>query len=330
MNTAHRVEISSKTIFFIIFLIAALSLIWQLRSLIFLFFVCFIFSEAINHPVSQLEKFKIPRFLSVIIIYLLIISSFSFAVSGILPNFIEQTKDLVNTLPSLLSQFKPFGFSLFDITSQLNILDSLPSNIAKAVFSVASNIFSFFIILIITFYLLMERKNIPSYALKLFGPVGEDHAKNILISMETKLGAWVNAELILMVTIALLSYFGYLAIGIKYAVPLAIIAGLLEIIPNIGPTVAGALAAIIAYATWPPAAIFTIIWMIIIQQLENTYIVPKIMKEAVGIHPLATIFLLAAGAKLAGVVGALLAVPAYLIVQSFTISLLSSKNRLQR
>src|SRR5690606_25972552 len=111
------------------------------------------------------------------------------------------------------------------------------------------------------------------------------------------------------------TYVGLMLLGVPYAVPLAIIAGLLEIIPNIGPTISAIPAILVPLLVMhdPVTALFVAALYIIIQQVENNVLVPKIMQSAVGIHPLITILLIIIGLKLSGVAGAILAVPLFLV-----------------
>jgi predicted PurR-regulated permease PerM len=119
-----------------------------------------------------------------------------------------------------------------------------------------------------------------------------------------------------MTTIGVLSYIGYLILGLNYALPLAMIAGILEIVPNIGPILTAVIASLVALTISPFTAVLTILFSLLIQQLENNFITPKVMKEAVGLNPIVTIFTIAMGAKLAGIGGAILAVPIFLTIQS--------------
>jgi predicted PurR-regulated permease PerM len=128
-----------------------------------------------------------------------------------------------------------------------------------------------------------------------------------------------------MTSIGLLSYFGYLVLGLSYAIPLALIAGLLEIVPNIGPIIATTLAALVGLTISPLTALFAIIWGIVIQQAENNIIVPKVMKATVGLNPIITILTIATGAQLGGVGGALLAVPIYLTLETIISTLYNNK-----
>jgi len=186
--------------------------------------------------------------------------------------------------------------------------------------SLFSNILSIFIFFVITFYLLLERKNFDSYLKNIFG---QKSVKAIAIvnQLEKRLGMWVSAQLMLMLIIGILSYIGYVIIGVNFALPLAIIAGILELVPNIGPTIASILAGIFGLTISPITGLLAVIWGIIVQQLENNFIVPKIMKEAIGINPLITILLIASGARLGGVVGAIIALPLYITAETIYLSL---------
>ncbi|RLC33466.1 hypothetical protein DRH14_04815, partial [Candidatus Shapirobacteria bacterium] len=161
-----------------------------------------------------------------------------------------------------------------------------------------------------------ERKSFWKYSLKFFGKKDGSMVMRIMKNLEKSLGAWVNAELLLMLIVGLLSYVGYVILGLDFALPLGILAGLLEVIPNIGPTVATVMAMIVGFSMSPVLGLLSLFWGITVQQIENNLIVPKIMKKAVGLNPLVTVLLLAVGAKIAGISGAVLTIPVYLAVES--------------
>jgi len=320
----QKIEISYKTIIFTVLFLISLVLIWQLRGIFLLLFLCFIFMQALNPTVSRLEKLKIPRFVGILLVYFLILIGISFAAAGIIPVLVEQTTSLIETLPNTISNINFWGIKPIDISSQFKLLENLPSNIATTLFSIFSNIVSLFVFFVLTFYLLIERKNLDKYAVPIFGQKNQDKVILIMNELEKRLGNWVNAQLFLMLTIGVLSYIGYLVIGLNYVVPLAIIAGLLEIVTNIGPTIATVIAAFVGLTVSPLTALMAIAWGIIVQQLENNFIVPKVMKATIGLNPLVTILLIASGAQLGGVAGAVLAIPTYLTISTI-VSVLNKK-----
>lgn len=312
----RKIEISHRTIIFTAVFLLALAFLWQIKNIIILVFVSFVLMQAINPLVSELQKIKIPRVLAIIIVYVLIIALISFGIAGIVPILIEQTSSLVNSLPDVINNVKLFSQNNIDLSSQFKILETIPSNIAKITVAIVSNIFLALIMFVITFYLLLEKNKFPEYGDSFFGEKGKTKFLKIIDNLESSLGSWVNAELLLMTVIGLVSYLGYLILGLKYAVPLAIIAGLLEVVPTLGPTVATILASLVALTISPLTALFTIIFGILVQQLENSFIVPKIMNKTIGLNPLVTIILIVAGGEIAGVGGALLAIPFFLTVRA--------------
>ncbi len=119
-----------------------------------------------------------------------------------------------------------------------------------------------------------------------------------------------------MAIIGLMTYLGLQLLGIPYALPLAVIAGLLEAVPNLGPTIAAIPAILIGLTVSPYVGLGALILSIVIQQLENNLIVPKIMESATGTEPLVTILVLLVGFTLGGVTGAILSMPIYLTIKT--------------
>jgi len=135
--------------------------------------------------------------------------------------------------------------------------------------------------------------------------------------MQQKIGLWLRGQLILSLSIFVLTYVGLLILGVKYALVLALIAGLLEFIPYLGPTLSAIPAVFLAFTQAPALALFTLGLYYIIQMVENNILVPKIMQKTVGLNPIISISALLVGYKLAGVVGAILSIPVATAVSVF-------------
>lgn len=326
----QKIEISPKTIIFTLLFLIGIAGLWYVKSILVLFFICFIFMEAINPAVNRLERLKIPRPLAIIFLYLIIFTTLFFAFAGLVPILIDQTTDLINSVPQLIKNTTFFGASALDISSQLKILETLPRGVTQLIVSIFTNLFSTFLIFVLTFYLLLERKKFGSYDFNFFGIKTKEIFLKIIDNLELRLGSWVSAEVILMCAVGVISYLGYFFLGLKFAVPLAIIAGILEIIPTVGPTIAVILAALVGLTVSPMISLLIVIWGVVVQQLENNFLVPKIMKKACGLNPLITILLLLTGTKLAGFVGAVLAIPVYLTIEVITKTIIENKTELQR
>ncbi len=236
-------------------------------------------------------------------------------VASVVPPLVEQTSILINRIPIYVQQFEVPGIDPNLFVSQIPKLAEIPANILKFSLGFFSNLVAVLAILIITFYLLLERKNLKHHLLILFGEDQEKKAEAFINKAEKQLGSWVRGEIILMTIIGVMTYIGLRFLGIEFALPLALLAGILEIVPNIGPVLAAIPAIIAGLAISSPIGLAVAALYFLIQQLENSLIVPKVMEKAVGVNPLVTILSLAIGFKLGGAVGAIFAVPIILLIQ---------------
>jgi predicted PurR-regulated permease PerM len=324
-----KIEISHRTIIFTVLFSISLYLLYEIRQILTIFFIAVVLMSAINPAVNRLEKVKIPRVLGIMIIYLLILSMVGLVVAGVIPPLVEQTGVLISRLPDYS---RALGLPTLDhgfLTSQIDRLGSLSANIVKLTVGFFNNLISFFILLVVTFYLLIERKNLDRYLHFLFGTDGEEKAQKFVDALEKKLGGWVRAQLALMVIIGLMSYIGLRILGIDFALPLALLAGLLEVVPSIGPTLSAIPAVLAGLAISPLTALAVAALYFLIQQVENSLIVPQVMSRGVGVNPLVALLSLIIGFRLAGVVGAILAIPVVLLIQVVISEVFTSK-RFQR
>jgi len=321
-----KVEISHRTIIFTVFFILLLWLLFQIRQIILALFVSLILMSALNPAVDRLERLRIPRALAILLLYLVIFGVIGIILAGLIPPLVDQTSTLISRLPSYL---EGLGLPAIDediIASQISQLGSIPANLLRFTVTIFSNLVAVFALAVITFYLLLERKNLDRYLFILFGERDEGIAEKFVDKIEERLGSWVRAQVTLMLFIGAFSYLGLRLLGIDFALPLALLAGILEIIPNIGPIVSAIPAVLTGLTISPLLALAVAALYFLIQQLENTVIVPKVMEKVVGINPLVTILSLAIGFKLAGIVGAVLAVPVVLVSQVVASEVFSSRH----
>lgn len=316
----QRIEISSKTIFFIVGVGVAIWFIIQILPIIVLLFVSLILVSALHSPVDFLESKKIPRFLAIIIVYLLLFALVSGVFTLIIPQFISQTRDLIDRSPVIFDELnKVFVFYQIptqDVVSRIaGELRILSPNFFKITAGFFSSLLGVVTLLALTFYLLLEWPKIIRLVSSAFAGKQEERIKVILEDIERGLGSWVRGELVLMFSIGILSYIGLVLLGVPYALSLAVLAGLLEIIAILGPIIATIPAVLAALLVSPILAVAVIALYFIIQQLENNIIVPNVMRKAVGVNPLITIIALMIGVKLAGILGAVLAVPAVVLIR---------------
>lgn len=320
----RKIEISIQTILFAAGLIAGVWLILQIKDILFLVFISFLLMTAIYPLVAWLERYKIPRAVSTILIYVLVLGILGVVVGSAIPALVAQSTTLATTLPQTASRVLPYWNINFQTLS--GQIAPISANVLTVTIGIFSNIFTTFTVLILTFYFILERRRAEA---TLTGFLGESAGRNvaqILKVIETRLGGWVRGELLLMTFIGIFTYIGLLLLHVEFALPLALIAGLLEIVPMIGPIISAVPAVLVGLSVSPVMALSTVALYIVIQQVESNFFVPFVMKRSVGLSPLVTIMALLVGGRLGGIGGALLAVPSVLVLQVVLISLLGAKN----
>lgn len=311
----RRIDISHKTVFFIAGFIALLWALYQIRDVIILLFVAIIFMSGLSPFVDWLSKLKVPRTFSITLTYLLVIGVIAGLLSMVITPLIEETRNLVATLPQTLAQRLPEG--AIDKSILQEQITNFTRNALTFTVAVFNNLVALISVVVLTFYLLLERSKLDHLIGQFF--VGrEERVKRITKQIEDKLGAWLRGQVVLSVIISGLVYLALFLLGVPYALPLAILAGLLEVVPVIGPIISAIPAVVIAFLSSPVLALIVGVVFFIIQQLENNLIVPQVMKRAVGLNPLIVILAVAIGGKLLGIAGALLAVPITVVIQIIT------------
>jgi predicted PurR-regulated permease PerM len=321
-----KIEISHRTIIFVFIFIFGLWFLYFIRDIILQLFVAVFIMTVLNPFVRTLTRFKIPRTLAVFVIYLLIIAVFGLLVAGIIPPLVEQSTSFANSLPKYLSTLGISPYISEQITGQIiSSIGSLPGQIIKVGVSIFSNVISVLAVLVFSLYLLLSREKLEDQLGFLFGDEKKKEIGRIIDRLEMRLGGWARGELALMIIVGSANYIGLSLMGIPFALPLAILAGLLEIIPNIGPITAAIPGIIIGLSISPVTGLAVGALALLIQQLENYVLVPKIMEKSVGVSPLITLLALAIGFRIAGVVGAILAVPATITLQVIASEYIYSK-----
>jgi predicted PurR-regulated permease PerM len=316
-----KIEISHRTIIFTAVFIAAIWFVLQIREILFLLFIAFIIMSSLRPTVDWLEKRRIPSVISILFIYIVVFGVFGISLVGTIPSLVVQFVRLTQALPSFISRVMPYWN--IDINAFSQQITPLSQNLVKITVSIFSNIITIVTVLVFTFYLLLERKRMEELLASFMDQELARRVSQVLKNIEQRMGSWVQGEFILMLIIGLLAYIGLVLLRVDFALPLAILAGLLEIIPTVGPIISAIPAVIIGLAGSPVLALSVVFLFFIIHQAENTLVVPFVMRRSVGLPPLLTILALMIGGKLAGVAGAVLAVPVVLVIQEILQEVLS-------
>ncbi|MEJ2348031.1 MAG: AI-2E family transporter [Patescibacteria group bacterium] len=325
MTELKKVEISHRTIIFTVFFLIFLGLLYFIRVIILQFFVALLIMTVLNPLVTRLSKFKIPRAISILVVYILMLTVIGAALAGVIPPLIDQTTTFVNRLPEYIENSRiPKMITDQLVNEFFSALGSLPTQFAKATVSVFSNLLDVLLVLMFAFYLLMSREKQDKQLDMFLGKSRSKKASKIIDTLEVKLGGWARGELALMMLVGFATYVGLRLLGIPFALPLSILAGLLEIIPYMGPVIAAVPAVIIGFSISPLIGLATTALAFLIQQFENYLFVPKVMEKSVGVSPIIVLLSLTIGFEVAGVVGALIAVPvviaSQILMKEFVIS----------
>lgn len=310
-----RYEISLRTILLTLAIIAGGWLLFQIRDILFLLFISFLVMTAIHPLVLFLERLRVPRVISIIFIYVIVFGLLGASLVSTIPALIVQFNKLILLMPDFTSRVLPYWNIDANVVTQQ--LAPISENVVRFTFSIFSNIATTLTVLVFTFYFLLERRRAELILTEVFGESMARRITVLLRHIERRLGAWVRGQLLLMLFVGILSYIGLTILKVEFALPLAILAGILEIVPMIGPILSAIPAIIVALATAPTMflALSVAALFFIVQQIENNFLVPVVMSRSVGFSPLVTILALMIGGSLAGIAGAVLAVPVLLVVQ---------------
>lgn len=313
-NTPIKIEISHKTVIFTIAFLISLWFVIQIKEIIIVIFLSLIVLSALHKPVDWFTRHKIPRVLSVIIVYIIMIATITIGIGLVIPPLVEQSNEFGKVLPQIISTINDFFvFNEIPVEDISTIIARQIQQLAGDFINVFSKLFSrvllTFTVFILSFYFLLDWDKFVRLIASPFSGKNETKAINLIAKIETGLGHWLRGQVALSIIVGLMVYIGLTLLGMPFAIPLAVIAALLEIIPIIGPTIAAIPAILVALTFSPFLSLAIVALYIIIQQIESNIFQPVIMSKVTGIHPPAIIIGLLIGSKLSGVAGAILAVP---------------------
>lgn len=318
MNNRVKIDISTTTLLKFFGIILLLAFIYAVRSVILMLFVVIIIVLALDPLVAKLEKQKVPRWISAFFIYLIAISFFVLAFYLIIPPVVEQITAFANNLPYYTSQIGPWYQSLSArITDWQQILGTASQNLSGITGSIfdATKIFfggiaTVVTVIIISYYLLLERSQAEKFLINLMPEKKRDSVAKIVEGIGYKIGGWMRGQFSLCFIMGTSTAVISALAGIPYALLLGLIAALLEIFPVVGVTIIGIL---VVSSTWFFGgfikAMIVLAIFIGLHQLESSILIPKIMGKAVELSPAIILVALLVGGTLAGIPGAILAIP---------------------
>jgi len=321
-----RVTVSPLSILKIFGVLLLIIFAYVIRDILLLIFVSMVLAAALDPWVDKMKKWGIPRALGILLIYIILFSIFSFAIIVMIPPMVEQLTQLYASFPTLLHNASSWiqGFSVQESVQQGlgNWLGRFQASEAvSGVFSAIGNfvggLFGVFVAMVMTFYMVVKEDNIGTMV-KTFIPKKYDKFfGEMLRDISNKLGHWLRGQLMLGVIVGIMVYIPLKILGVQYALVLAVLSGVTELIPFVGPWIGAIPGILIAFIQSPILGLAATIIYLVVQQLENNIITPKLLSKVVGLSPLVVIVALLIGIKIAGVLGGLMAVPAALIISTF-------------
>ncbi len=337
MTKEHYIEAWTKILLHGVLAVLALFFLYVIRDVVVVFFVAIILTASVAPAIERLESFRIPRTIGVLGVYAVIVGLLVTVVSLIVPLFSDQVRELSANTPAYLEKFSIFADGIKSFLQFHNVpIDagalsggSESSGAVSGIFSttvgVFQALFSIVVIFFLSLYMSFERRGIDKVLVTVTPAEYEERVLYFSRKVQDKIGQWMFGQLLLM-TIAFTFYFiGLSVLGIPYALLLALLSGLLEMVPYAGPIMAATPAIILGLTVSPWLGVAVALLYTIIQQVQGHIIIPQVMRRTVGLNPVAVIMALLIGAKLAGIAGILLAVPSAAALSVFTDEFLGKK-----
>lgn len=320
-------EIFTRKVLIVVAVAVTLLLLWAARGVLVLVFIAAILAAGIApavHRVRLMWRFRfrrnLPRGPAVMIVYLPFLAAVILLGVVVLPRFVADTRELGAQIPTLIEQniltplehYVPVGF----VREELRHGVELPrSQMFAYMRNAATAVASILAVLFMVAYMLVDAQRLRNTILLVYPADVRGDRRATLIRMGNRMSLWLSGQLLLSALIGVASFIFFFAIGVPYALPLAILAALGELVPMIGPTltVIPALAIALLSSRWQFWSV--LVFAIVLQKIENLVIIPRVMSRRMAISPLAIFIAFMIGASLLGVIGAIIAIPVAAILQ---------------
>ena len=311
------------------------ALMWAaylVRNALLLIYISALVAIGLSPVVTRLERRRIrgtrplPRWVAILEVYLLLVVVLVTLTFAVVPPLIEQAREFYTAIPGLLDKAQTWLMQRGLLNHKLSVGEAVQqaagggssdavSAVVGALSGFVGGVFGFLTILILAFYLLLDSRSLFRHFIALFPATERDRVEDASRRISSKVSAWLAGQLLLAGIIGTTAAIGLWLLGVPYFYVLALIAGLGEMIPVVGPILSAIPAISVALTVSPATALFVGIFFLVQQQVENHVLVPKIMERQVGVSAGIVIIALLVGGSLLGIVGAILAVPTAAILQ---------------
>ena len=322
-------------------------LIFEIKDILIIIFMAFFLTAALDPIVNNFSKYRIPRSVSVISLYIVFLGIFTFGITQILPVIAEQVIDLSKSAKELIENlvknestfemFKPHTEEILKSIEKEDLISNLQAALGKLgsyletisaasgslFISIFSGITNIVMVMVLAFFIIMDEKGTNNFLLSVIPQKYRSYAKLKASKISQKIGFWLNGQVILCFSVGIGIFVGMWLLGVKYALALSFFAGIMELVPYVGVISSFIPAALVAanQSGWHLVGVIAI--FAIVQQLEGNVLVPLVMKKATGLSPVVTIIAMLIGARImsslgsSAILGIILAVPVATIVALF-------------
>jgi predicted PurR-regulated permease PerM len=312
-----------------------LMLLWALylvRDALLLLYVASLIAIGFGPIVGTIERWRLagrhrlPRWVAILIVYVTLIGSLVGIGMAVLPPLITQAREFWSDVPVLIQRGQQWLMDRGLLTDQISVRDAVQQTttggttdavgtVLGAIWGFVGGVFGLLTILILAFYFLVDSSSLVRTFVRLFPRAERERVEDACMRISTKVSAWLGGQLLLAGIIGTTAALGLWLLGVPYFYVLALIAGIGEMIPVVGPLLAAVPAIAVALSVSPSTALFVAIFFLAQQQVENHVLVPKVMERQVGVSAVVVIVALLIGGSLLGIIGAILAVPTAAILQ---------------
>jgi len=326
-----QIVISLKTILFSLLMALAVYIVYRLGPVIGILILSTLIVISMERPIKYFMKLvlfnkKIGRGMAVFLSYSIFIIAILTALVFIVPPLFAEFQKFIVNLPSILEGIKIPEEIKTTFFGKDPVVPQVSAGVLNVTVSVFSNMFSFLSIFVISIYMSLDWVNIKRTFASIFPKKYEEIVEDTINEIEKNVGTWVKGQALLMLVIGISSFIGLSILGIKYAVGIGILSGIFEAVPSIGPFLTAVIAGIIGFSESPVKGIGIVALFIVIQQLENNLLVPKVMGKVSGFRPLVVLLALLVGAEFFGLIGAVCAVPISMIISTIVKRFLVNNN----
>lgn len=318
MNEEKILDISWATIWRLSIAFVVFYILYLIRDIIIWFVFALIISILFDPALNFLEKKKIPRAVAVILLYTLTFGAIGLIIYSIIPVFIKEYHQFSQILPQYFEKisplFKSLGLDTFKniqgfINSFGSSLEKISANIFSIISTVFGGIFSTIFVMTLSMFISSEKKLIERTISLLAPKKYEAYMLDLWIRCEKTVSLWFATRIMGCLFIGVFSYFAFLILGLKYSAALALLSGVLNFVPIIGPLITGVLIFLTISIDSLSQAAFAVIAFTLIQQLEGNILTPILTKKFVGLPPVLVLISLTVGGQIAGFLGGILAIP---------------------